>query len=164
MKMRTTDFKTSGYFPWTVIFLGLLLAFVGLLLLTKTIIVGLITLVVSLLILTTHYRLTIDFDNKLYHDYLWILGIKHGDKGKFETIEYLFIKRSAVTQKMNLRVASSSIRKEVFDAYLKFSENDKIHLMTKDNKKYLIQKIKTMASKLQLDIVDYSGGTPIKFQ
>lgn len=160
--MKPIDFRTSSYFSGTFIFLGIFLVFIGLLVLAKTIIGGLAILLVSLTIFTTHYRLTIDFDSKRYHDYLWILGMKHGEKGKFETIDYLFIKRSKESQTMNSRASTTTIQKEVFDGYLKFSENAKIHLMTKDNKKDLIHEIKNIANKLNVDVMDYSEGTPTK--
>jgi peroxiredoxin family protein len=160
--MKPVDFRTSSYFSGTFIFVGIFLVFVGLLVLTKTLIGGLALLLISSILFTTHYRLTIDFDNKRYHDYLWILGMKHGEKGKFETIDYLFIKKSKEVQTMNSRASSATIKKDVFDGYLKFSEKDKIHLMTKGSKKDLIQQMKSIASKLSLDVMDYSEGVPTK--
>ena len=88
--------------------------------------------------------------------------MKHGEKEKFESIDYLSIIKSKVTQTMNSRARSTTIQKEVFDGYLKFSENDKIHLMTKDNKKDLIHEMKKIASKLNLDVMDYTEGIPTK--
>lgn len=88
--------------------------------------------------------------------------MKHGEKGKFEIIEYLFIKKSKETQTMNSRASTTTVQKEVFDGYLKFSENDKIHLMTKISKKDLMQEMKNIASKLNLDVMDYTEGTPTK--
>lgn len=158
--MKVIDFKTSGYFPWTIIFLGLVLAFVGFLFVVENPIVGVILLLISLIIFTTHYRLKIDFDNKVFHDYLWILGLKNGDKGKFENIEYLFIKKSKVSQTMSVRVASTTIQKEVYDGYLKFSEKDKIHLITKDSKNDLIKNLRVISSSLKIKIIDYSEGEP----
>jgi len=158
--MGVIDFKTSGYFSWPIIFLGGVLAAVGLAFVSTKPIVGGIALLVNAVILTTHYRLTIDFDQKVFHDYLWILGLKNGDKGKFENIEYLFIKKSKVTQTMYLRVASSTIQKEVYDGYLKFSEKNKIHLITKDSKSDLIKKLRAVSTALKVKIIDYSEGEP----
>lgn len=61
---------------------------------------------------------------------------------------------------MSMRIASSTIQKEVYDGYLKFSEKDKIHLLTKDNKNDLIAKLKVMSAALKVKIVDYSAGEP----
>ena len=158
--MNKIDFKTSRYFSGTIIFLGLFLLVVGLPVIFVNIIGGLILCFVSLVIFTTHYRLSIDLDNKIYHDYLWILGLRNGEKGKFNALEYVFIKKSNVTQTMRLRVASSTIRKEVFDGYLKFSEHDKIHLLTMDSKEGLIKNLKSISARLKVRIIDYSEGEP----
>jgi hypothetical protein len=154
------DFRTSGYFSGTIIFLGIVLIFVGVPVILKSVIIGSIIFLVCIIIFTTHYRLTIDFDNKIFHDYLWILGLKSGDRGKFEHIEYLFVKKSKVSQKMNHLVASSTIRKEVYEGYLRFSENNKLHLTTEDSKKELMKKLSVISKKLNVSIIDYAEGDP----
>lgn len=158
--METEDFKTSGYFPWTIYFFGMVLAVLGLFVILKSIIIGSIIMLVSVVILTTHNRLTINFEKKIFQDYVWILGLKHGDIATFDHIEYLFIKKSKVSQTVNSRVSSMTVRKEVYDGYIKFSEKDKIHLMTKDNKSDLINKLNELSTKLNVRIIDYSEGEP----
>ena len=91
---------------------------------------------------------------------MWVLGFKNGDHGKFENIEYLFIKKGRVSQKMNHIVGSATIQKEVYDGYLKFSDHEKIHLITQDDKKDLIEKLRAMSTKLKVRVVDYSDGEP----
>ena len=156
--MRVIDFKTSGYFSGTMIFIAILLFFIGLLVVATHGLVGLLIPLISIIIFSTHYRLKIDFDNKVFHDYLWILGIKHGEKGQFDNIEYLFIKRSKVSQTMQLKAASTTIHRDVYDGYLRFSETNKIHLMTEDDKSELIRKLKVISEKLNSKIFDYSEG------
>lgn len=156
--MRVYNFKTSGYFPWHVMAVAILVAFLAFMFLSESILGSVTMLLVSTVILTTHYRLRIDFDKKEFHDYLWIAGFKSGYKGTFESPEYIFIKRSHVSQTMGLKAATSTIRKEVYDAYLKFSEDEKVHLLTKDNKKNLISKLRSIANTLQVKIIDHSEG------
>ncbi len=158
--MKTVNLKTSGYFPGTIQFLGVILLLAVAVVAFKSIIASLILALSSLVIFTTHYRLTVDYTNKVYHDYLWILGFKTGDKGKFENIEYVFIKKITVTQKMNLQSLSSTVKKEVYDGYLKFSEKDKIHLMTRDSKKDLIEKLRAISRLLNVRIMDFSEQAP----
>ena len=159
-KMKMVDFKTSAYASGTMYFVGIVLVFAGLLMLAANNLVGLGLLIVSVLILTTHYRLKIDFENKLFHDYLWILGMKYGEKGKFEKVEYLFVKTSKVSQTMYMKSLSTTIRKDVFDGYLRFSADNKVHLMTLDSKDELIRKLKVIAGKVKTRIVDYTDGNP----
>ena len=152
------DFRTSSYFSGMIYFLGILLVIVSGPVAFQSLIAGAVLVLAGVVILTTHYRLSIDFSKKEFHDYLWILGLKYGEKAKFEKIEYLFIKKSNVSQVMRSQVQSTTFRKEVFDGYLKFSEEEKIHLITRGNKNDLIKGLRVIATKLNVKIVDYSEG------
>lgn len=158
--MKVIDFKTSAYFSSPVIIAAVAFMFTSMFMFPVHYVIGLILLTISIIIFTTHYRLRIDFNNKSYHDYLWILGLKHGEKGKFEAVEYLFIKKSKVSQNMSLRAASTTITKDVFDGYLKFSETNKIHITTMDSKDELLNTLRTISTKLNARIIDYSDGVP----
>jgi len=158
--MKKVDFKTSPYFSGIFIFLGIFLALVGFATLFSSIIGGVILLTLSLIIFTTHYRLSIDFETKTFHDYVWFLGFKNGEKGNFERVEYVFVKKNVISQKMQLKAANSTIHKEVYDGYLRFSEEEKIHILTKDNKQAVVKKLQEIAEILKVKIVDYSNGAP----
>ncbi len=158
--MNIIDFKTSNYFSGVVIIVGVIFSVTGISILFANIIIGLVLLFASVIIFTTHYRLSLDFEKKVFHDYLWILGMKSGEKGNFEAVEYLFIKKSKVSQTMSVRVASATVRKEVYDGYLRFSEEEKIHLLTKDSKKGVEKKLRQISSMLKVRIIDYSEGEP----
>ena len=107
--MNVFDFKTAVFFPRRIIFTGVLLVFAVLLAVLKSLVLGLIILLVCVVIFTTHYRLRIDYTKKVFFDYVWILGLKNGDHAKFEKIEYLFIKKSRVSQKMHHIAASTTL-------------------------------------------------------
>jgi len=158
--MKTVDFKTSNYFSGTIFIIGVIFSITGILVLFANIIIGLVLLFSSVVIFTTHYRLSIDFEKKVFHDYLWILGMKSGEKGDFEEVEYLFIKKSKETQTMSVRVASATVRKEVYDGYLRFSEVEKIHLLAKDSKDDVVKKLREISAMLNVGIIDYSEGEP----
>jgi len=154
--MKIIDFKTTAYFSGAIFF-GILLLPIGFLLILLNVFFGLFVLLIGILAITTHYRVAIDVKNKLYRDYLWILGARTGSWEHFETIEYLFIKTNNVKQTMNARTISSTIQKQVFDAYLKFSERQKIHLATCNTKQQLLDKIRPIAKSLDTQIVDYTA-------
>ena len=159
--MKAYDFKTSNYFPWHIMLVGDGLVIAGLFALLSAIVIGgLILLMISILTLTTHYRCGVDFDKKEYQDYLWVLGMKNGEKKKFDTIEYLFIKKSNVRQTMGLRAATTTIQKSVYDGYLKFSETEKMHILTKDSKENLVSKLRPISTNLKIAILDLSAGEP----
>jgi hypothetical protein len=158
--MPNVDFKTSGFFSKYVVFMWILVFIAAIPLAIVNLPIGLSLLFIGVVVFTTHYRLGIDFDKKEYHDYLWILGYRNGAKEKFTNLEYIFVKKSTESTTMQLRVASSTIQKEVFDGYLKFSESNKIHLLTMDSKEGLIVKLKAMAQQLNVRIIDFSEGSP----
>lgn len=155
--MTLIDFKTSNYFSSRVIIAGVIFLISGLVLFFVNWVIGIILIFSSVIILTTQYRLTIDFENKVFHDYVRILGLKNGYKEKFEVIEYIFINTTNSSQTMSMgRVASTTIHNKVYNGYLKFAENNKIHLTTKDDKKSLYEALAPIASKLNVKIIDYT--------
>ncbi len=159
--MNSIDFKTSAYFTGPVFFLGIVLLVATPLVMINNLTAGLIIGIIGFIILTTHYRLKIDTDQKVYQDYVWILGLKKTDSTvRFDNIEYFFIKKNKVSQTMNYEVLSSTIKNEVFDGYLKFSDEDKVHIATEGKKENLIKKLKPLSIKLDLKIIDYSEGDP----
>lgn len=162
--MNKVDFKTSAYFPPTMTFVGGFVGIIGITLTTTNPVSGVVLLSIGVIALTTHYRLMVNFDKKVYHDYLWILGVRIGEKGTFDKIEYLFIKKSKVSQTMNVRVASSTVRKEVYDGFLKFAENNKLHLVTNDSKKKVVDKLRKISVALKVKIIDYTEGEALEIQ
>jgi hypothetical protein len=162
--MAVKDFKTSGYFSGMILFGGALCIFFAIMFVSTNWIASAILVAISVVIFTTHYRFRIDFENKTYHDYLWILGMKQGEKGKFLQVEYLFVKTSKVSQSMHLRVSSSTITKYVFDAYIKISPEKKIHLFTKESKHDVLVRLKELASILSTKVVDYTLEEPTEIK
>lgn len=157
---RPLDIKTSSYFSGTIRFTAIPFLFLGIILLFESLVAGIVVTLGSLIAITTHYRLTIDLSTKHFHDYVWFLGFKNGDRGRFETIDYLFVKKKRVSQTISARVASTTIRKDVYDGYLRFSEENKIHLLTSDSKSTVVKQLKTISLALNLRVIDYTEQVP----
>lgn len=155
--MNATDFKTSSYFSPLMVFFGVFLLFSSFLLITLDFSwIALLLVLPAVVILTSHYRFRINWKEKTYHDYIWVLGMKIGDKGTFQTIEYLFIKSNKVHQTMHLRVASSTVFKEVVDAYIRLSPEKKIHLFTRESRHDALVRLREVADLLHVRVVDYT--------
>lgn len=159
-KSNVTDFRTTGYFGGLVIFLGFLLVFLAIVLAGKSVVGLIICLVTSAVIFTTHYRLRLDFKNQTYHDYLWLMGMKIGERGRFEAVDYIFVKPSKIRQTMNSRGSSSTISKVVIDAYIRLSPENNIHLFTRDSKHDALAKARDIARLLNARIMDYTTPEP----
>ncbi|MEQ9301869.1 MAG: hypothetical protein RIF33_25035 [Cyclobacteriaceae bacterium] len=159
MKTQQIDFNTTRYFPGTFIFLGALLFVCGLVALTKSVALGLLLFLISAFLLTTTYGMTIDMEQKRYHDYLWMLGYKKGKWHSFERVDYFFIKKRNASQTMHMKSITNTVHKPVYDGYLRFSEEDKVFIATYEKKSKLLAKLKRMAKQLEVEIVDYDQRT-----
>ncbi len=160
--MKIVDFKTSGYFSGFMIFTGVLFVVVALATLRNNVVVSGVLAFLALLIFTTHYRLRIDFQKKTYHDYLWILGFRSGERGTFEFIDCLFVRKSRVSQKMQLRAVSSTVHKDIYDGYLKLSGDRRIHLLAADDKDTVVKFLKSAAGRLDVRVMDHCPGEPVE--
>lgn len=138
--------------------MGIALAFSAVVVIFFHFLIGLSLLIGGVLIFTTHYRLMIDLDRRVYRDYVWIMGIKHGKMASFEKIEYLFMKKSRTVQNMYARVYTTSLQKDVYDAYLRFSETEKLHLVTRESKRLLVKQVESLAAQLGVQVIDYTNG------
>lgn len=158
--MDKFDFRTEFYFSGTARLVAGIFVPVGLLVLVAYTVPGIIMLGICLLVFTTQYRISFDLDEKSYHDYVWILGIKNGERIDFNSIEYLFIKKNRQTQTVGSRVQSSTFTTDVFDTFVRFSDDHKLHLFTESNKARSLAKLSKIALKLRVDIVDYTTPEP----
>jgi hypothetical protein len=157
--MKVFNFKTSSYFPATAVIFGVLLLPVGVILLFAYVAAGLAVLLTGIILLTTHYRLEIDLENKTFFDYVSFMGfLKSGERGRFDTVQYLFINTNRVSQTVNSRVSTMTVKKMVFDGYLKFSDENKIHITTKNYKDNLVKKLRPISDQLNIPIIDYTQG------
>lgn len=161
MNNKKLDFRSSSYFPQAIFFAGFLLCFISLLLISAATYTAAITCaVLAVIILTTRHGLEIDLHKNTYKAYVWFLGFENGEAKQFENIEYIFIKKNRISQQLNSRVSSTTVTKDVFDGYLKFSDQEKIHMLTRENKTRLINKLRPVAQCLSITIIDYSTGEP----
>lgn len=160
------DLRLSNYFTGMPFILGGILAPIGLMLLfSPQPIVGAVMLVAGIAILTTHYRLQIDRETHQYIEYIWIFGMKAGhEKQRFDDIKYVFVKKIKVSQTLNSRASSTTIQKNQHEAYLKFSDQHKIHLITSDSKEAVLGKVRPIASQLSTRIIDYSVENPVEIK
>lgn len=132
-----------------------MLAF-GLLLLFVKLSIGLGLIALGLVISSTHYRLYIDLDKKVYRDAVWFLGMKFGQPVTYERIEYIFIKTSKESQRMNVRVATTIIHKTVFDGYFKFADDKKLHILSRDSREQIMRKLQPIADAMSIPVMDYT--------
>lgn len=111
---------------------------------------------------TTHYGVEINLKSKQYREYIWILGFRKGEEISFDSIQYLFIKDFRISETFNSRVNSSTIVRNEFRGFVKFSEESKIHIVTKDDYEKMVIQLKKLAKQFDVGLVDYTFGNRIQ--
>jgi hypothetical protein len=159
--IKPLDIRTGAYFSGAIFYLGIGMILPGLFL-TKVYPLAILPFfLISMITLTTHHGLEVDVNAKCYREYVWLLGLKLGQWEIFERMEYIFIKRNKESQTIHSRISSRDLHYEVYNGYLRFSETNKVHVATTRNRESLLKSLKPIAKHLHLEILDYSGGTPI---
>jgi len=153
-----TDIRTGAYFPPMFNFLGGIVAFIGVLLLSPFLWAGLGLLVLSVIMLTTHYRFQVDPVSKTYFDYVWVLGFRKGDRSSLEHAQYFFLNHRRVRQQMNSRVSSSSIVKDEYNGYLRFPGKEPVHVLVDENKTRAADRMQKLASAAGIPYHDGTEG------
>ncbi len=157
MDTQIVTFKSASLFPPHFKFLGYLFFFMGLILVALTSFFAFIPLVLGALIITGYRGLQFNKANKDYRDYNSFLFLKFGKWKKYSHVEDLFINEATTSQKIYTRVnEGTTIRGQEYNAYLKFADGTKIHLMTKKNKEELKKRLSLIANFFQSQIADYT--------
>ncbi|XOV93632.1 MAG: hypothetical protein ACFHWX_02760 [Bacteroidota bacterium] len=102
-------------------------------------------------------EIEINREKKQYRSLISILNIFNSGSWKsYQSIENLFIKRSKESQNMAMGPIESTVKRTVFDAYLKVSDREKLFLGSDKSKERLLRKIKALKSYLEIPLVDHS--------
>lgn len=154
---ESIDFRTSWVFPTPARLGGGVLVLFGSLALLDNAILGVIIFILGAFFITSHGRIKVDFGRRKYHEYTWVFGLKFGNSNHFEQLQYIFINKNKVTQNISAVVSSKSFSRYDFNAYLKFSERQKLHLSSNSSKKTLMHQMENIAAKLRCQLLDYTG-------
>lgn len=140
------------YFPFSMMFLGILGCLAGLVLLWPRPFIAIPLFLIGAIILSARYRVEISLTALTYHDYLWIAGFKKGKKGTFKSIECLYLTKMNYSQKVNSRISTMTKYGTEYNGYIRFDTDD-VHLMSNDNKAKVVKKLQKISEKLKGDVV-----------
>ena len=155
---QTIRFKTAYYFPKTVRAIGAVFGLFGLAMVLTSPVLGLLFVFITLVIFTTHYGFEIAVQPNSVREYISVLGFKDGKRSPFNAIEFIFI------QPGKLRFLTYSLREKESDcteAYLKFEGRNEMMMLALVKKENLVNIMKGIASRLKVEIRDYSEGNPV---
>jgi hypothetical protein len=114
-----------------------------------------------MLALTTRYGVAVHVGEKWFKEYVWVLGLKLGDRVKYTSIEYVFIGKGRVTQTTSSRVQSTTVTRDEYRGFIKFDTDEKIHILTQGNYEKLVKAMTKVAQTFQTRLIDHSSGQPV---
>ena len=148
MKNRIS-IHTAAYFPLPFVSLGMLvLITVGVILAERYGIISLLLIPVGAFVFTAHYRLTINLVDQTYRDYLWIVGLKRGNKKKFSRIEGMHLTENPYRQTFSNFVSSTTRRGTEYNGYIRLDEEN-VHLLSSTHKSKVSRKLQRIQTALR---------------
>jgi hypothetical protein len=113
----------------------------------------------SLLIFTARGGLEVDLEKKTYREYmsfLWV--IRMGKPVKIKAVEYIFINSNNVSRKIYTAHTSqsSTFKDREYNAFIKFSNGDKVKIMSRKDKQPLLEYSSALAKQMETSLVDYT--------
>ena len=149
--------KTDEYFPLQFKYVAYFFLIVSIpLIIEVSLIWGPLVFLLSLTVITTRYEFEVNKDEHFYREYVRILWLKNGKKKQYSSAEYCFITASKYIQRMQLKAANTDFEGVEYNGYIKFSENEKIHIARRTDKEQLLKPLRKLANYLDLEIVDHS--------
>ncbi len=150
------DFKIKNYLPLFFIVLGVGLMVGGLYSILERTVLAIGLFFIGLILTTTQDRLEINLDEKYYREYIWTLGLKWGEKIKFNQIQYFYLTKSKRSQVFGQTYKNHYATGTHFNGYIKFSDKEKILIADGSSKDWVLKRLKKINSKLELEVKDYS--------
>jgi hypothetical protein len=152
------DIKYGLLLPWTFRLLAACAVILGLsawqTIPWVTIIIG----IAGFFALVTHEGTEFNPANKTYREYTSFFFFKTGKIESYDHIEKIFINRSKESKQMYAprTSMSSTLEYAVYNAYLKFSNGEKIHLQKTKNKEKLMATLKPLSEAVRVEVTDNS--------
>jgi hypothetical protein len=150
------DIKFGSLFPWHVRIVAVGAIVVAFAILQNYWWVSLLIIAASFFILVSHEGTEIDSVNKTFRSYTSFFFFKTGGFEKYSDVEKIFINSGNQSTKMYSAHTSLSttITERIFNAYIKFSNGEKVHLLTSKSKEDVIKKLTPLTQALRVEILE----------
>jgi hypothetical protein len=119
-----------------------------------------ILILLGIIVLTTNYITTINLQDKIYVDYLHLLGLKFNKESKtFREAIKIVISKGNYSQTINTRVQSRQLDWTDYTATL-ILDSDTLDLLTRNDKKKLLEELKEFSDFLNVGVEDRTTPQP----
>lgn len=149
------NIKTGSYLPFNMIALGVLLMVSSPFVFQIRPAIAIVFLFTGVVLSTTHRRLKVDFKKNYYHEFVWVLAYKSGEKKSFEVIECIYITSTKLTQQFGLATGTPH-RSKRYNAYIRFAKSNKAFIAESLSKHALMNRINKTGLLPDVVIEDYS--------
>ena len=150
------DIKYGALFPWHVRLVAVFTIIIALAVIINYWWISLLIFIGSFFVIVSHEGTEVDPINKTFRSYTSFLFFKTGDSENYSHVEKLFINSGKQSQKMYSAHTSLSttVSEKVFNAYIKFSNGEKVHLLTSKMKEDVIKKLTPLSHALKVEIIE----------
>lgn len=146
---NTLNIATHHYFPFHFIALGF--ALIPLIVIPIYPILSIVLLPIALMLTTTHYRLRIDTERKVYKEYLWFLGFENGKEVHYKNIDHIYINKLNISSEYGY-VARVHASAPVYRGYLKISDHEKLFITEHRKEKKVAARLQKVAEYINTSI------------
>lgn len=152
------DIKYGPLLPWTFRFVATCAMIVGLSAWQTNPWVTITIGIAGFFALVAHEGTEINPANNTYRQYTSFLFFKTGKFEFYDQVEKIFINRSKESQQLYTAHTSHSatFKYDFYNAYLKFSNGEKIHLQKNKNKEKLMATLKPLSETVRVEVTDNS--------
>ncbi len=152
------DIKSGYLLPWQFRLAALLASVLAIAIIQHQPWLAVVLIFGATFSLTSYEGTEIDTVHKKYREYTAWFFIKTGDFENFTEAERIFITQGKESQQLYTAhtTHSSTFENVVYHAYLKFSDTEKLHLLSTKSKPDLILKTEPLSKALKVEVVDYT--------
>lgn len=156
MNQSKINLRSGSLFPWHFQFMAAIILIIGLALILERTLVASVLILAGGFILTGSSGVEIDKVQKTYREYTSFFLIRRGKKKKYQDVEKLFINSSKTTTQMSSAKANhtTTFINQEFNGYLKFSDGQKLFLLSTRKKEKLETVLSSVSNFLQVPIQD----------
>jgi hypothetical protein len=150
MKSRI-DVFVNHCFPFHFIAVGVVFIVVGFIILMMHPLASVLLFIIGIALTSTHYRLVVDPGQKIYKEYLWIMGFKKGEDVSFQKIEFIYL------NKLNIKsgygyVSRINVNDTIYKGFIKLSDAEPVFIGESKNEQKLIKKVERISRDINIEL------------
>ncbi|MGI9544910.1 MAG: hypothetical protein ACR2MX_16735 [Cyclobacteriaceae bacterium] len=151
--------QLEAYFPTSLIYFGYLLCPAGIFVaFTTNYFLGAVLILVGIFLVTAHYGILIDIDQKRYKEYWGAIGFKNGSWKVLAEIDYIYVNKKNYTEVRGSRGTSSKFHFTIYRAFLKSNGEEGIEVAQSKDQEKVLGKAKKLGTQLELEVMDRTAG------